>query len=259
MLILDRYAHRYAPALVSVMIALGSSSASAISVVLLSQDRSIHASASGCGPSPEEIVCGSDSDSDAAVGFDVFDSAVSASAPNGSAFASQLSTLTSTLISASVHTNGFGSWFADGLTGSGSARSVFRVAFSAAEAVPYTIQGSLLAGELSRSGSGAVTIALRVSGGGVLWETNGGSGLPSLIEFGRSGTLAPGDYILEASAFSAGSAEPAFNSSGGGVADFSFEFSIVPEPSTAMVLGLGLALLGLRRVGDRRHDAHLRG
>jgi hypothetical protein len=71
-------------------------------------------------------------------------------------------------------------------------------------------------------------------------------------EFTHSGVLAPGDYLLEAVAESNGSVT-LVSGQAVGIADFSFEFSIVPEPSTAASLCVGLALLGLRNgYGSRK-------
>jgi hypothetical protein len=86
---------------------------------------------------------------------------------------------------------------------------------------------------------------LRDSSGGVLWEVSHDAQAPP-IEFSNSGTLATGDYFLEADANSHGAAFCAGFCTGSGSADFSFEFAVVPEPSTAASLGLGLALLALR-------------
>jgi hypothetical protein len=256
-----RIVDRYGPALVCVMVALGSSSASAISVVLLTQDRSISASAYGCHVDPNnDVVCGGTSDSDAAVAFDVFDSTVSAGMGLGSAIASQFSTVTSSLISASVHTTASGSSAGPGNYEQDSAGSVLRISFSATEPTPYAIQGSLQAAEaggFGSEGSGRVSILLRDSLGGVLWGVSGDS-LSAPLEFANSGILAPGDYLLEADAQSRGVAVCAGFCNGSGFADFSFEFSIVPEPSTAASLGLGLALLALRNGRGRerrRRDA----
>ncbi|HXK26144.1 MAG TPA: hypothetical protein VMS55_25995 [Myxococcota bacterium] len=143
-----RIVDRYAPALVGAMIALGSSSASA-TVLLLTQERSISAAASGFDPGGFV----DSSDSDVAPGFDVFDSNVSASAPGGSSFASELSTVTSSLISAWVHTTASGDIFSMPYGGSGHAGSVFRISFSATEAIPYIIQGSFLMREAAVTGA----------------------------------------------------------------------------------------------------------
>src|SRR5687767_14950412 len=110
--------------------------------------------------------------------------------------------------------------------------SLYDITFDVDVATPYQLTGALTA----RSDSGTRT-QLTLSGDVEIFSarTPGESG-EHLVDFDHAGVLDPGRYRLQVRAWTGG-----LFLQDGQLA--SFQFQLVPEPTSALLLGLGLALL----------------
>jgi hypothetical protein len=192
------------------------------SITYLSDERSVSASVRACVDDlcEEEI---RDSAADApAPGASVFDSAVAV----GAAGASHNSTLASTSMSGSGSVSAYANpWAME----SSSAESLFLVRFRLDDASAFDLAASLEWGV----GAFEWILDLRVADGDSIcfYEL-----APAIHE---TGVLAAGDYELEivGTAWGAEYGDGAWH----------FDFTVVPEAHTALLLGLGLAAVALCR------------
>jgi hypothetical protein len=217
---------------------LGTPSAEADLIVPVSQTRTVSAFAFDCDPGGN---CSTDSQSESAPDFGMFASSVTAQVDvNGllSASAQQLSSLGSDAVSAVVRSDADPIQFAT--FGSRQATSRFEFTFDVLQALPFTLYGY---GEVRESDPGPVAFARLALTGGPGNQTivdvyaldEGGFGL-----FPNEGVLVPGRYTLIA--------EAQFRTDFPGVSAYAdFEFGVVPEPSTGLLLAGGLLALAARR------------
>lgn len=206
----------------------------------VSQQRTVSASAG----SPD----GNDSNSDSAPDFGVFDTSVSAhvSGPNGDidATASQLSVILGDRVTGEgAVTGGSNSPFPGG-----EGHSSFSLTFDLFQSVDYQIN-FFLRSFSSIGDSGEAIGFLELSGGPanetiLRFDVNGQE--PQIESGPVNGVLAAGRYNLQART----DLYPMGFSSDFGT--FDFDFAVVPEPSTTVLLGFGLTTLAARR--RRRQD-----
>ncbi len=180
------------------------------------------------------------SGSDAAVGFELFDSAVGVSGflplVSGNADATQVSELGLDYITAFGSANAVVS--AD-LEGSGQAdgSSILSVSFALAESSGFSLDGliSFLAVDPGLAEIGVDVVLSEAAAGVVVAESLSATGESV---FSYAGTLEPGEYMLEASVIAGAIGD------GAHVARGSFDFELViPEPATAAFMLIGAFLL----------------
>jgi hypothetical protein len=196
-------------------------------ITYLPDQRSVSAWFRLCGDYPDYPDCITDSDADApAPGASVFD----ATAVAGAQSASQNSMLRGASMSGSGSVSAYG--VGEMGMGSSSAMSLFLVRFQLAEASAFDLSASL------ESGVGAFLgyLDLRVADGGSVYYQQLWEGTPVIDE---SGVLSAGDYELEI----IGTAWSGEYGNGA----WQFDFTVVPEPHTALLLGLGLTAAALCR------------
>jgi hypothetical protein len=182
---------------------------------------------------------------------ELFDTSMTDGVPAGAlpaaeadAFASQTSSFdaspvfTSIMAEGAANAHGQINSFTEITDFSSSAESVFSIVFNVATAQDWSISASIL-----DEGSGSTArVRLRHLGGADVFLLQNTTGSDS-----GSGTLDPGDYEL------LGEAKAIFFGSSTGTsfydkdANFSFDFSIVPEPASGLLLLIGGSLLLRRR------------
>lgn len=158
----------------------------------------------------------------------------------GTGRASQMSTLSQDFISSmgSVFTSGFSA-------GLGLARSDLEIVFELAALTNYTLDGSV-----SGESDAFATVRLLDSAGASIHTASSfdfGNGGPG-GDFAFAGVLTPGTYTLRAFTTSC-SDEIGFCGQGVGFGSYSVGLVAVPEPSTAIFIGIGLSCLAGRRRG----------
>jgi hypothetical protein len=164
----------------------------------------------------------------------------SASVPNGTAHGT--ADLDVAFSGSTVFADGsaFASFFEPGYAGGeGYGRSYFEITFSTDREVRYSLDGSLVA-DAPFGGSAFASVILEDELGGVVFDQTIDGTPDAFIDFTENGTLAVGTYTLffEAIVWAPdGAPNASFLVSG-----------IIPEPSTASLLGLGLVgMAALRR------------
>lgn len=207
------------------------SPARAAGIVPTSQTRSVEAASGEGSLGPFTRVSAED--------FGLFDEQVESSVPTGIGQASQVSEISALGINAA------GSVFTSGISaGIGRAASHFEIVFEVTEATSYALTGSLYG-----SGDGAASMQLSALSGSPLHSVfavpNPGAG-DANPSFTFTGILDPGQYALRAAAGSC-SDEIQFCGVDSGWGSYSLLLTIVPEPSTACLFGLGLAGLAAQR------------
>ncbi len=222
--------------------------ASATLIVPTSQSRTVSASAEST-LFDDPPCTDSDSASDLEMDGGQFSASVSASAfcssPTQSA-ASQTSTALGGQITGvgAVDARGHSTLFGEGLS---SAMSSLSVAFQISQAVNYSFEGQLLSNSPQRLyGAGGIIYLEGPTDNDVFFLSidplKESSATKSLA---AEGTLFPGDYVLRASVtgFPAGAVDGVEAASEASEASFDFNFLVIPEPSSGLLLSFGLPLL----------------
>jgi hypothetical protein len=221
----------------------------AVSIDPVAQLRTVHADASAAEP-PGPLV--TDSDSRSAADFGLFDEGVSADVVLSVSSAHATASQRSAIEPLSVTGSGAVDATSAGSPAFASGSSFFSLTFDLADSSPYELDATLLA--LSNVAGPMASTFLQLTDV-VTNQTIASGGASSdgfsLLFIDTSGVLPSGRYRLEVNSQVLGLPNTTQSTS------FDFTFTIIPEPSTALLLGSGLAAVGVRwRARARRRAFH---
>ena len=227
---------RFALMLLACSACLASSAATEAALIQpVAQERTVSANAG----SPD----GSDSDADSASDFGPFDANVSAEVSGSSGDYTATASQLSVILDDQVIGEGAATGRSVGTFPGGDGHSQFSLTFDLFQPVDYQLEFFLRAFSSVGDRSEAFGF-LELSGGSddetiLRFDVNGED--PQLAAGPVAGTLAAGRYQLAAGT----DVFPAAFSTAEG--SFDFEFTVVPEPATALLLAGGLLAFGLGR------------
>lgn len=212
-------------------------SAEALLIQPVSQDRRVSTSVSV----DDGILSDSDSDSLSAPDFGPFDETAQASASIPGRTATATAFQRSTIGSDTVSADGAVSAFTTDGFDDATARSFFEITFDITQRLPFELIASVTNFVDDESNSSVDVLLRGGPGDQVIGQTRVDSSLSDNFLF-ASGVLEPGSYVLRASASLVPPATGGDTWSG----DYSLSFSVVPEPSSFLLLGSGLLLVARR-------------